>query len=136
MRNKYATISDVDRQRIIEAYLPGQSAPMIANVMGAKRTTIDSIINKFVKEGRVEAKQRGGNKASKLTDDQKTTIRSCVDDGCSITLPRLKDKCLATFGVAVSEATISRLLRAFSYTKRVHLQPARRDDAEAIEARW
>ena len=72
MRNKYATISDVDHQ----AYLSGQSAPMIANVMGAKRTTIDSIINKFVKEGRVEAKQRGGNKASKLTDDQKTTIRS------------------------------------------------------------
>jgi len=75
MRNNYATISDVDRQRIIEASLSGQSASMIANVMGVKRTTVNSIINKFTKEGRVETKQRGGVKAHKLTEDQKTAIR-------------------------------------------------------------
>ena len=48
---------------------------MIANVMGVKRTTINSIISKFTEEGRVEAKQRGGVKAHKLTEDQKKTIR-------------------------------------------------------------
>ena len=63
MRNNYATISDVDRQRIIGASLSGQSASMIANVMGVKQRTVNSIINKFTKEGRVEAKQRGGVKA-------------------------------------------------------------------------
>uniref|UniRef100_A0A914UP31 Tc1-like transposase DDE domain-containing protein n=1 Tax=Plectus sambesii TaxID=2011161 RepID=A0A914UP31_9BILA len=120
MRNKYATISDVDRQRIVGASLSGQNASMIANVMG-----------------RVEAQQRGGVKAHKLTEDQKTTIRNWVNNDSSITLPRLKEKCLATFGVAVSSSTIGRILEAFSYTiKRVHLQPVRRNDAAAIEARW
>ena len=110
---------------------------MIANVMGVKRTTVNSIINKFTKEGRVETKQRGGVKAHKLTEDQKTAIRGWVDDDCSITLPRLKEKCLATFGVAVSPSTIGRVLKAFYYTiKRVHLQPVHRNDAAAIEARW
>ena len=39
MQNNYATISDVNRQRIIEASLSGESASMIANVMGVKRTS-------------------------------------------------------------------------------------------------
>uniref|UniRef100_A0A914WNX6 Tc1-like transposase DDE domain-containing protein n=2 Tax=Plectus sambesii TaxID=2011161 RepID=A0A914WNX6_9BILA len=60
MRNKYATISEVDRQQTVEAYLFGQNASMIANVMGVKQMTINSIMSKFTKEGRVEAKQRGG----------------------------------------------------------------------------
>uniref|UniRef100_A0A914VGZ7 Tc1-like transposase DDE domain-containing protein n=1 Tax=Plectus sambesii TaxID=2011161 RepID=A0A914VGZ7_9BILA len=89
---------------------------MIASVMGVKRTTISSIISKLTKEGRVETQQHGGVKTHKLTEDQ---------------------KCLAAFGVAVSSFTIGRILKAFAYTiKQVHLQPVRRNDAAAIEARW
>ena len=90
MRNNYATISDVDRQRIIEASLSGQSASMIANVMGVKRTTVNSIINKFTKEGHVETKQRDGVKAHKLTEDQKTMCR--VPQGGTSTRSRRKPR--------------------------------------------
>uniref|UniRef100_A0A914VBR6 Uncharacterized protein n=1 Tax=Plectus sambesii TaxID=2011161 RepID=A0A914VBR6_9BILA len=75
MRNKYCSVSNLDRQRIIEAYLSGQSALTIAKVMGVKRPTIDTIIKKFLEEGRVEAKKRGGDKAHKLTDEQKLAVR-------------------------------------------------------------
>uniref|UniRef100_A0A914UM27 Uncharacterized protein n=1 Tax=Plectus sambesii TaxID=2011161 RepID=A0A914UM27_9BILA len=77
MRNKYATISDIDRQRIIEASLSCQKASMIANVMGVKRTTIASIISKFTKEGRVEIKQRDSIKLPKITEDQKNFVEFC-----------------------------------------------------------
>uniref|UniRef100_A0A914WHM0 Uncharacterized protein n=1 Tax=Plectus sambesii TaxID=2011161 RepID=A0A914WHM0_9BILA len=59
---------------VIEASLSEQNASMIANVMGAKRTTINSIISKFPKEGHIEAKQRGGVEAYKHTADQKNFV--------------------------------------------------------------
>lgn len=112
MRNKYDSISDDDRRRIIEAHLAGQSSLLIEKALGIKRTTINTIITKFVEEGRVEAKKRGGRKAHKLSDDQKLIVKSWAAGERGISLAKLKDKCLTTFGVAVSEATISRLLRA------------------------
>uniref|UniRef100_A0A914XVQ5 Transposase n=1 Tax=Plectus sambesii TaxID=2011161 RepID=A0A914XVQ5_9BILA len=97
------------------------------------------IIKKFLEEGRVEAKKRGGDKAHKLTDEQKLAVRGWAEEDRRISLAKLKEKCLSTFGVAVSEATISRLLKTFSSTatRRTPLQPKRRGDgAETIDARW
>uniref|UniRef100_A0A914X2D1 Transposase n=1 Tax=Plectus sambesii TaxID=2011161 RepID=A0A914X2D1_9BILA len=97
------------------------------------------ILKKFLEEGRVEAKKRGGDKAHKLTDEQKLAVRRWAEEDRRISLAKLKEKCLSTFGVAVSEATISRLLKTFSSTatRRTPLQPKRRGDgAEAIDARW
>ncbi|WKX90598.1 hypothetical protein Q1695_009446 [Nippostrongylus brasiliensis] len=138
MRGKYKTICDVDRQRIIDAYLSGQSALMISRIVGTKRTTIDSIIKIFIKDGRVKTKKRGGEKrATKLSEEQKHLIKTWIDDDCSITLRKMKQKYLSTFGIDVSMSTINRLLGSFSYTvKRTHLQPLRRNDADSIEARF
>uniref|UniRef100_A0A914VX18 Uncharacterized protein n=1 Tax=Plectus sambesii TaxID=2011161 RepID=A0A914VX18_9BILA len=48
-----------------------------------------------------------------------------------------KGKCLAELSVNVSEATLSRIMKSFSRTlKRIHVLPARRNDADTIEERW
>uniref|UniRef100_A0A914ULD0 Tc1-like transposase DDE domain-containing protein n=1 Tax=Plectus sambesii TaxID=2011161 RepID=A0A914ULD0_9BILA len=134
MRGKYCSISDLDRQRIVEAYLAGKNAQMISTIMGVKRTTVSTIISKFVKDGQIEKMRRGGARLPKLTDEQTATVKSWVDADCSISLPKLKEKCLAEFGVNVSEGTLSRIMKSFSYTiKRIHLLPARRNDAVTIE---
>ncbi|WKY07753.1 hypothetical protein Q1695_007318 [Nippostrongylus brasiliensis] len=86
MRDKYKTIGDVDKQRIIDAYLSGKTL-MISRIMGVKRTTIDSIIKIFIKDGRVKAKKRGGEKRdTKLPKEQKHLIKTWIDNDCSITL--------------------------------------------------
>ncbi|WKY01110.1 hypothetical protein Q1695_015258 [Nippostrongylus brasiliensis] len=103
MRGKYKTICDVDRQRIIDAYLSGQSALMISRIMGTKRTTIDYIIKIFIKDGRVKAKKRGGEKrATKLSEEQKHLIKTWIDDDCSITLRKMKQKCCCCVCVCVT----------------------------------
>lgn len=87
---------------------------MISTVMGVKRTTVSTIISKFVKERRVEKLRRSGARPSKLTDAQTETVQSWVDADCSISLPKLKEKCRAEFGVKVSETTFSRIMKSFS----------------------
>jgi transposase len=53
--------------------------------MKLKRTTVYEIINRYLKNGDVESKRRGGNRGSKLSEDQKLFVRSLVDADCSIT---------------------------------------------------
>lgn len=109
---------------------------MIVNVMGAKQTTIDSMIKNFIKDNRVEAKWRVGDRTHKLTKDQKLAMRSWVDDDCTILLWKLSSKCLVMFGIMMLETKICRILTAFSYTiKRVHLQPVWSNNAAAIVVR-
>ncbi|PIO68931.1 hypothetical protein TELCIR_09263 [Teladorsagia circumcincta] len=88
--------------------------------MGIKRTTVDSIIKVYTKEGRVQQKRRGGVRGQKLTEEQIQLITSWVDDDCSITLKKIQEKCADTFGIAVSQSTINRALAAFSYTVTVY----------------
>uniref|UniRef100_A0A914WCZ8 Transposase n=1 Tax=Plectus sambesii TaxID=2011161 RepID=A0A914WCZ8_9BILA len=62
-----------------------------------------------------------GARLPKLTDEQTATVKSWVDADCSISLPKSKEKCHAEFGVNVSEATLSRIMKSFSHTiKRIH----------------
>ena len=129
--------SDVDRQRIIDSHNENIPVSVIAEVLRLKRTTLHGIIRTFLQEGRITKKARGGPRGKKLTPDQEEAIRSFVDQDCSISLRKLKEKCAEELHVNVSEKTIDRTLSTtFRYTlKRTHSMPERRNDDAAIRAR-
>jgi transposase len=128
--------SNENRVRIIDAYVNGRTAIDIADVMGLKRSTVDGIIWTYKKENRVNKLPRGGTRSAKLSDENKAQIQEWIDNDCSITLISLKEKCLRILNVIVSQRTIARCIKAYSYTiKRVHNIPIRRNDDAAIEAR-
>lgn len=135
-REKYTETSNVDRQRIVNAYIEGNTSRNIAAVMTLKRTTIDSIIKTYRDEDRVTKVKRGGLRPSKLSIEQKQLVRGWVDDDCTQSLSKLKNRCLEEFNVSVSEMTICRIFKEFEYTiKRVHLQPERRNNDSGITSR-
>jgi transposase len=132
----YNETSNADRQRVVEAYVQGQAAQTIAQIMSIKRTTVNSIIKQYSSKNKIEKATRGGPRNSKLNQLQKNTIREWVDEDCSITLRKMKERCLANFSIDVSESTVSKVLRDFEYTvKRIQNQPVRRNDAVALAAR-
>jgi transposase len=132
----YNETSDADRQRVVEAYIQGQNALTISQIIALKRSTINSIIKQYTSLNKITKAQRGGERNSKLNQLQKNTIREWIDEDCGQTLRKVKDRCLSDFGVYVSETTLSKILRDFEYTiKRIHTQPLRRNDPATIAIR-
>ena len=129
-------ISNENRTKIIDAYVNGRTARDIADVMGLKRGTVDGVIRIYKDEGRIAERSRGGARNTNLSDGDKAQIQQWVDDDCSITLLSLEGKCARELNVTVSQRTIARCIKAYSYTmKRVHNVPFRRNDQATIEAR-
>ncbi|KAI5154203.1 hypothetical protein ENBRE01_3330 [Enteropsectra breve] len=136
MRGAYRSCSQEERRLVIDAYTNGACASEIVRLSQKPRSTIISIINKYLETGETDAAKRGGIPTPKLTDEMKNQIREWIDENCSITIARLKFKIMEAYNISVSASTIYRAVIGFSYTlKRVHLEPVRRNDQTAIDAR-
>ncbi|KAI5151379.1 hypothetical protein ENBRE01_2101 [Enteropsectra breve] len=130
------TLTNEERQQIVNLYLNGHIASQISNIMGIRRTTVSEVIRVFNSEGRVIASPRGGVRERKLTDEMRTAIRSWIDADCGLSLKSLSEKVEADFGLTVSKSTIDRCISAFNYSfKRTSLIPERRNCPSTIEKR-
>jgi transposase len=128
--------TDDDRRRIISSYLSGQNPKTISQVLDIKLGAVYATISVYKNEGRQTKKRRGGVQHKKLSIEHKETIRGWVDEDCSITLNRLRQRCEQDLALNVSETTIGRCLRSFHYTiKRVSLIPERRNSSDVINQR-
>jgi len=136
VKRRNATTNNHDRERVINSYLQGNSAKTIALIMQIKVTTIHEIIRKYQNTGLIVASVRGGTRSPKLTNEQKETMLSWVNENCTVTLSALKAKIQDIFNITVSTSTISRYIEKFHYSlKRVTIIPERRNDADNIVAR-
>jgi transposase len=105
-------------------------------VLGIMQTTARGIIKIYETTNRIEKLKRGVARPIKLTKDMRETICGWVDECCSLSLRRLKERCLSELQVDVCEKTIDRALLAFNYTlKRMHLVPERRNNQRVIDTR-
>lgn len=128
--------SNEDRKRIIDAYLENKSAKEIALILKLNISTVTNIINLYINTNRIIKNKRGKPPNKKLTEGQENIIKNWVDEDCSISLVRLKQKCLEVFSINISINTIGRVLSNFHYTvKRCYTQPLRRNDETAIQLR-
>jgi transposase len=95
-KNKMARqrkIMYLDRQRIVDSYSAGQSAKSISEVLGIGKSAIYAVLKICKQENRVEAKKCGGHQTKKLSDKHKQQIKSWVDENCSLTLRKIKQRC-------------------------------------------
>ncbi|KAI5150830.1 hypothetical protein ENBRE01_1741 [Enteropsectra breve] len=128
--------SQKERRLIIDAYTNGACTSEIARLFQKPRSTIISIIKKYLETVETDAAKRGGIPTPKLTDEMKNQIREWIDENCLITIARLNFKIMEAYNISVLAYTIHRTVVGFPYTlKRVHLEPFRRNGQAAIEAR-
>uniref|UniRef100_A0A8W7PUP2 Paired domain-containing protein n=1 Tax=Anopheles coluzzii TaxID=1518534 RepID=A0A8W7PUP2_ANOCL len=91
-RRRNKTTSDEDRKRVITAYENGVAGKDIALMLNLHRATVYSIIKKFQKTWNVEAAKRGGNRAKLLPEEAVQSIRTWIDEDCTVTLKALAEK--------------------------------------------
>lgn len=128
-------LSNDVRKRIIDSYNDGNSSKSISNFFGIPRTTIDSVIKIYNSTFRIFRGNSGGSK-KKISDDVGCEIRSWIDQDCAISLKEIKARCMLTFNLNVSIATLHRYVQGFNYSfKRISLLPAQRNSDPNIEKR-
>jgi transposase len=128
--------SNLDRRRIVDAYLAGDSVAAIARFLSLNRSTIYLIIRVYKEENRVEKNPRGGSRVSKLTTVDHERIRAMVDADCCLSLREIARRHQEATGVSISKTSVDRCLSSFHYTlKRLHPIPADRNTDRTLGLR-
>lgn len=128
--------SNATRKQIVDAHLRGNDNKQISEVLNLKQTTIHEIIKVYTREGRIDKKLRGGERNKKINEVETERIQEWIDEDCSITLARIKERLFEEFNLTVSVQTISKCISNFNYSfKRTQIHPARRNDEASLNAR-
>lgn len=133
MRNK---VSDDLRKLIISNYNDGSSLKQLTVTFALPKSTVNSILKTYKKDGRIEKLPRGGQRFSKTNADMKQFIRDEVDKKCDITLKTLSKMVFEKFQVNLSHTTIDNCLKGFHYSlKRIKIFATRSISPEILQQR-
>ncbi len=129
-------LSDEIRRLIISHTENGCNVTTIARMMNLPRTTVSTVVSKFRNTGSIDRGNRGGDRRTKLSDEQKENVRTWVNEDATLTLEQLASKVQQEYSLSVSYSTINRCLNNFHYTLKTGVVvPERRNVEATIEER-
>lgn len=109
----YQRISEVDKQRIVDAHNNDEDYVETARLLGVKRTTAWAIIRRFLESGLV-VRPRGGfrQEANKVDEEMKNTLVEIVEEHAAFTLSQVKNELQVRLPEkpAISITTIRKIL--------------------------
>lgn len=115
---------------------PGNSLSSAARAFGIPKSTAYDIARRYMLTGQITPKPRGGSRCKKLTLHAEQALFHWVDNSADITLKRLAARLQSSFGITVSEKTVSKSLTKSGYTmKLLRTIPIGRNTPEVISAR-
>ena len=136
-RSKYSKISDELRNIIIKRFEDSEPITNISQTLGLSKSTVFPLCRKFDNTGTTLPQQRGGNKKSKLSNEQKAAICNWVDENAILTLKDLQSRIKEEFNVDCSISTIDRTLKGFHYSfKQAYPVPVPRNSTTTVEKRF
>ena len=105
-------INQIDRDRLIDAYVAGHDFLQVAETLNVNRRTASDIILKFKRFGKREALRSGGAPPKKITPEMLQELITFIENKPRATLEQLKSQLIARFPEAppVSTTTIMRKL--------------------------
>ena len=134
-------VSNVDRQRLIDAFEDGDDYHELAALPGIPYQTARSIIRVWLAEGRVQRLPQGGARNIKLTDDMQAFIRDFVLQQPFTTIAAVGQELAVRFpDTAISNSTIARHLQNQLITTKIAGKdsdvPFERNRPNTIERRF
>ena len=127
------------RERIIRAFEDtNEDYLMVADTIGVNRSTDKGIVARYIREGRIAERPRGGANNVRVDNEMKDCLNDILNDNCMLTLaqinqelrrrllrnPRIHDRIVAR--------TLDRMLFRFKIARR---QPAERNRPDVIQKR-
>lgn len=130
-------MSDDMRKKIVLKYETGKTAHEIAVELEINKKTVETVLMVFKKTGRINSIKKRAPKQKKITTNIKEYIKRLIEDDCSITLMKIKEKIRNNMNVLVSKSTIAKEIANFNYSiKKVVLVPYMRNVPDNIQSRY
>ena len=111
-RGPYRRISQVDRDRLINAFVADQDWLQLADQLGVRRQTARSIVLRYQRTGERQRGNRGGRREAqvRVTAEIRQAIIAYVTNHPQTTLKNLADHLYREFNTRLSTSTLSRVL--------------------------
>lgn len=133
-------MSNEKRKNIIEDVVEsGMTFTETAKEQRVAVSTVNSVVNLFLNEGRLEPKQRGEvNQKVKKTKEISDILRETLDEDNVSTLKCLQSKLFENFDINISVSTIHKhLVKKIAYTLKI-AKPLtlKRNDKDTLQKRF
>ena len=117
-RGNYRSVANVDRERLVNAFVEGRDYQVVAKDLGIARQTARNIIVNFCKDGRVERRPTGGRRNQKIDDEMIQYLIAKIESKPTSTLNELKQQMRVDLPNKphVSHQAISKKLDGLLYT--------------------
>ncbi|KAF7685601.1 hypothetical protein CDIK_3650 [Cucumispora dikerogammari] len=133
---KRRKISTDDRQKIITKFNSSETQMQISKELSINYQTVIKIVKTHIETNEIKSRKHGGDRLSKLSEDEKTTICTWINKNCTLSLKQIKEKVQDKINKTVSVSTIDRCIREFHYTlKDITIVPKRRNTDSTIATR-
>ena len=109
--NRRRTISLVDKQRIVDAYNnPNVDYVEVAATLDIPRGTAWSIVNRYLEDGEVVVRRRGGGRGQVANEEMVACLVECVEQHPAYTLCQLNQELRVRMPASppISDTTIHR----------------------------
>ena len=91
-RGRYQRIENVDRQRIVNAFLEGRDWRQVAETLQIKRQSARNVIVNFRRNGSIDRQKQGGHRYSKIDEEMLNFVIDLVEEKPTITLQEMCDR--------------------------------------------
>jgi transposase len=136
-RGNYNAPSQETRSNVIRMYNNGVSKTKIVIDLNVKRSTVNNIIEIYLKTGLNTIGTRGGAHNVKCTEEIRSFIEDLLNEECTRTLKYLKTRVYERFNVSLCLSAIKYNLKLINFSlKQVTAICERRNSPDVIEKRY
>ena len=86
-------ISFEQRQRIVRAYEnDGEDYLIVSDTLGVNRSTARSIVARYLRDGRIRERPRGGANNVRVDDEMRECLQDILNENCLLTLAQMNEE--------------------------------------------
>lgn len=127
---RYARISDLDKQRLVDAFDRNEDYIQLAQQLNIKRTTAYAIIRRYQETNGQISRPRGGFRGRRLSPEMLDVAISIVEENNALTLNQINEELVRRLPSSprISISTLCRSLRGSFYRmKKLEIVPVERN---------
>ena len=127
------------RERIIRAFEDtNEDYLMVADTIGVNRSTARSIVARYIREGRIAERPRGGANNVRVDNEIKDCLNDILNNNCMLTLAEINQELRRRLPrkLSIHDRTVARTLDGMLFRFKIaRRQPAERNRPDVIQKR-
>ena len=133
-------ISFEQRQRIVRAYEnDGEDYLIVSDTLGVNRSTARSIVARYLRDGRIRERPRGGANNVRVDDEMRDCLQDILNENCLLTLTQMNEELRRRLPAKhrIHHRTVARTLEGMLFSlKLARPLPADRNRPDVIQKRY